>query len=286
MSTFVGLSGIKMGMRVFDSFERILPLSSRTGRRIALGKRLRGCPSFDCVGIESNWEDYPPEIREAIQEADKIYYPTPLYNDLFDSIGKEIFPRNSCHFLANKIRQTLLFQLADISHPLTRVYYGRNPRERIRKDFSFPFIAKTPVGSSQGLGVFLIQGEQDLLIYLQNHRPAYIQEVLPIDRDLRVVLFAGKVVHAYWRIHAEGDFRNNVAQGGRVSFEDIPEEALDFARDVACRCRFDDVGMDVCQANGTWYVLEANMVFGMEGFRLAGLDFLSELARMDREGLF
>jgi ribosomal protein S6--L-glutamate ligase len=83
-----------------------------------------------------------------------------------------------------------------------------------------------------------------------------------------------------------GEFRNNVSQGGQVSFENIPEEALDFARDVARRCRFDDVGLDVCQARGTWYVLEANMVFGMEGFRLAGLDYRGELARMDREGVF
>jgi ribosomal protein S6--L-glutamate ligase len=232
-----------------------------------------------------NWVDYQPKVKQAIRDADEICYPTTLYEDIFRSLGKRVFPRNYYRFVGNKIRQTALFQFLGISHPRTRLYYGSNRVERITKDFSCPFIAKTPIGSSKGFGVYLIENEEGLIKYLDRHLPAYIQEYLPVDRDLRAVVIAGQVINAYWRIHRSGEFRNNVAQGADISYENIPEEALNFALEVAARCRFDEVGLDLCRFDGRYYVIEANMVFGLEGFRLAGLDPYEILARLDREGM-
>ena len=252
--------------------------------RISLGKRLRNCPSYICFGVMPNWQDYPPEVREAIRGAEVINYPSALYEDLLQSLGKHVFPRNYYRFMGNKIRQTALFQLLGIPHPRTRLYYGRRSLERICRDFAFPFIAKTPVGSSQGCGVWLIQNNEDLSTYLESHCPAYIQEYLPIDRDLRFVLIKGKVIHSYWRIQKPGDFRNNVSQGAHISYDDIPQEAAEFAESVARRCRFDEVGLDICRVDQTYYVIEANMVFGLEGFRRVGMDLHEILIRMDRQG--
>lgn len=256
-----------------------MPVSKQ---KVSLGKRLRSCSSFVCLGVEPNWEDFGPEARDIIVQARQLFYVSPLYEDLFRSLGKQVFPRNYYRFMGNKIRQTNLFQFLGISHPRTRVYYGRDRVRRIGEDFQYPLIGKTPVGSSKGRGVWLIRGEEELDCYLENHHPAYIQEYLRMDRDLRVVLIAGEVVHAYWRIQRSGEFRNNVYQGATVSHEDIPQDALDFAGDVACRCRFDEVGLDVCRVDGRYYVLEANMVYGLEGFRQAGLDIYALLAsRLD-----
>jgi ribosomal protein S6--L-glutamate ligase len=254
-------------------------------KRISLGKRLRACPSFNCLGVAINWEDYSAEARSAIQEAGKIFYPSRLYEDLFRSLGKEVFPRNYYRFMGDKIRQTALFQLLDIPHPRTRLYYGRNRTDRIRADFRHPFVAKTPLGASMGEGVWLIGNREELETYLKGHQPAYIQEYLPIDRDLRVVLINARVVHAYWRIARSGEFRNNVSQGGAISFADIPEEALDFAVQVARCCRFDEVGLDICRVNDLYYVLEANMAYGLEGFRRVRLnihDIFRQLAEQSR----
>jgi ribosomal protein S6--L-glutamate ligase len=158
--------------------------------------------------------------------------------------------------------------------------------ERIKREFPFPLVAKTPLGSSRGRGVFLIRGDGDLGRYLDRHRPAYIQEYLPIERDLRVVLVGGRVLHAYWRVRRPGDFRDNVAQGASIQLEGIPSEGLAFALDAARRCAFDEVGMDICRVEGRYYILEANMVYGLEGFRQAGLDLYETLGRMLDEGLF
>jgi ribosomal protein S6--L-glutamate ligase len=229
-----------------------------------------------------NWDDFPKPIQSHIREAAEIYYPSRLYEDLFLSIGKAVFPRNYYRFMGNKIRQTELFQFLQISHPRTRIYPGRKHLEVIERDFEYPFVAKDPIGSSQGKGVWLIRDRADLLPYLDRSHPAYVQEYFQLERDLRVVLVAGWVVHAYWRIAGPGEFRNNVSRGAAVSFEEIPGSALEFAMDVAERCRFDDVGLDICFYNQRYYVLEANMVYGLEGFRALGLDLYEMLADLDR----
>ena len=171
-----------------------------------------------------------------------------------------------------------------IPHPPTRIYRD-NPRvSQILADFSFPVIAKIPRGSSKGRGVFLIRSRKDLQYYLREHTPAYIQEYLPIDRDLRVVLVGAKVVHAYWRIARPGEFRSNVSLGGRISFDDIPDDALQFAERVARLCKFDEVGLDICICEDRYLVIEANMVYGLKGFEAAGLDIYQLLNRRVTEG--
>jgi ribosomal protein S6--L-glutamate ligase len=253
--------------------------------RVSLGKRIRSSPSFQCVGVKPDWEDYPLEVREAVREAEEVFYPSSLYEDIFLALGKRTFPRNYYAFMGNKIRQTNLFQFLGISHPRTRIYYGADRMVRIGKDFPYPFVAKAPLGSSMGDEVYLIHEDAQLENYLKAHHPAYIQEYLPLDRDLRVVLIKRKVIHSYWRIHKPGEFRNNVAQGGEISFESIPGEALDFAIDVASRCGFDEVGLDICRADGRYYVIEANMVFGLEGFRQQNLDLHVIFGALEGEGL-
>ena len=58
-----------------------------------------------------------------------------------------------------------------------------------------------------------------------------------------------------------------------LELDGVPEEACNLALQVARSCRWDDVGIDICEHNGRFYVLEANMKYGREGFRKAGLDY-------------
>jgi ribosomal protein S6--L-glutamate ligase len=74
-----------------------------------------------------------------------------------------------------------------------------------------------------------------------------------------------------------------VSLGGRISFEDIPEEALRFAEQVAHLCRFDEVGLDICTCDNKYLVLEANMVYGPKGFEAAGLNIYQLLTQQVNE---
>ena len=241
---------------------------------IALEGRLRNCKNVRTLGVRPNFSDYSSREAELIRKADKIYYPTAFYADLFDAMGKATFPSyHTYKCVQDKIKQTALFELLDLPHPRTRVFYGKRQKKSILDHFSFPFIAKIPRGSALGRGVYLIHNEKELRNYLELTSPAYVQVYLPIDRDIRVVVIGRRIVHAYWRVAPPDEFRSNVAVGGQISLKAVPEKARDLALQVARSCCWDDVGIDICEHQGRFYVLEANMKYGKQGFRQAGLDY-------------
>jgi len=252
---------------------------------IAFEGRLRKCRNVITLGVKTNFSDYSREEAQLIREANKIYYPTTFYADLFDAIGKETFPSyHTYKCVQDKIKQSALLEVLDIPHPRTRVYYGKRQKAAIADQFQYPFIGKIPRGSAMGRGVFLIKNREDLQSYLDTAHPAYIQKYLPIDRDMRIVVIGKKVVHAYWRVNPPAEFRSNVAVGGRICLDPVPQEALELALLTAHRCQWNDVGIDICMQDGRCFVLEANMKYGKEGFRAAGIDYLNLMEQMIENG--
>ena len=252
---------------------------------IALEHRLRRCRNVRTLGVRTNFVDYSDDEIRAIRQAPKIYYPSVFYADLFDAMGKPLFPSyHTYKCVQDKIKQTALFYLLDIPHPCTRVFYGKRRLEKIVRVFTFPLIAKIPRGSALGRGVFLVQNEEELAAYLRLSPVAYIQEYLALDRDIRVVVIGDRVVHAYWRLAAQGEYRSNVAAGGTISLEKVPEKVLTLALHTARACGWDDVGIDICAHQGRFLVLEANMKYGKEGFRRAGIDYFKMMEEMIDNG--
>ena len=252
---------------------------------IALEGRLKDCRNVITLGVKTNFNEYTAAEQQKIRRAKKIYYPSSFYAELFDTVGKKTFPSyHTYKFVQDKIKQTALFDLLGIPHPKTRVYYGRRQKGRITDQFKFPFIAKVPRGSAMGRGVFLIRNTEELERYVERSHPAYIQEYLCIDRDIRAVVIGNRIVHAYWRLNPPNDFRSNVALGGRISLEAIPETALALALNTARRCGWDDVGIDLCAGNGDYVVLEANMKYGKEGFRAAGINYIELMEQLIEDG--
>ena len=248
---------------------------------IALEARLKGCQNVITLGVRPNFSDYSHKEAELIRKADKIYYPTSFYADILGAMGKPIFPSGHTYkFVQDKIKQTAIFDLLKLPHPKTRVFYGKRQKMKIFDYFKFPFIGKVPRGSAMGRGVFLIKNRNDFDEYLGLTNIAYIQEYMPVDHDYRVVVVGSRVLTAYRRIAPPGDFRSNVSVGGRVSFEKIPSEVSEFALYIAAKCGWEDVGIDIIKYKGRLYVLEANMKYGKEGFRAAGIDYLKLMEEM------
>jgi ribosomal protein S6--L-glutamate ligase len=240
---------------------------------IALEGRLRHCRNVTTLGVRPNFGDYFDSERAAMSAAEVIYYPSSQYAFLFNTLGKRTFPGYHAYACAqDKIRQTALFQMAGIPHPPTRVFYGRRQHRKILSRFTLPLIAKIPRGSAMGRGVFLIQQAADLEVFCSQHHTVYIQKYLPVPRDMRVVVIGGRVAHAYWRHAPDLDFRSNVAVGGQIVFDPVPQSALDLAVHTAVTCRWDDVGLDIIDFDGSLFVIEGNMKYGREGFRQAGID--------------
>jgi ribosomal protein S6--L-glutamate ligase len=53
---------------------------------------------------------------------------------------------------------------------------------------------------------------------------------------------------------------------------------------TAKNCGWDDVGIDICECDGRFVVLEANMKYGKEGFRAAGIDYTDLMERLIENG--
>lgn len=245
---------------------------------IALGARLARFDAVHTLGLRPNFGDYPPEHQVLIRRAQTIYFPTNAFAAQFHAMGKRIFPSLESHlYESDKIKQTALLNIMGMAHPRTRVFWGRQ-REQILDYFSFPFVAKTPRNSAKGRGVFLIRDEQDLRRYLADNHPAYIQERLDIDRDIRVVVMGFEPVCSYWRIAPEGRWLTNVAQGGRIDFNHVDQAAIDLAVEAARLANFDDVGVDVVMGRSGPMILEFNFKYGTEGPRSAGMDLRAMLA--------
>ena len=252
---------------------------------VAIGSRLKNCPGICTLGFRPNFTDYSPREQARITAAPKIYYPTAFYADLFNTMGKPTFPSyHTYKFAQDKIRQTALFHLLGIPHPRTRIFYGPRQKAEITRFFTYPFVAKIPRGSARGTGVFLIDNARALDEYLDNTGPAYIQEYLPIDRDMRLVIIGRKVRLAFWRTASAAEFRTNVSLGGGISFSPLPPEVHELALATARRCGWDDVGLDIARCGGRYYVLEGNMKYGTKGFKAAGIDYKKLVADLILNG--
>jgi len=226
------------------------------------------------VGFKPNFYDYSPLDQQHILNSSRIYYPTAFYADLFHTMGKETFPSfHTYKFAQDKIRQTTIFQMMGLPHPRTHTFYGKQQKKQILNLFKYPFVAKKARGSSRGLHVYLIRNREDLTRYLSCTGPAYIQSYIPMNRDIRVVIIGKEVVLSYWRVLGTDPFRTNVFQGGHISFDPVPQKALDLALETASQCGWDDVGIDIVENNKRFYVLEANMKYGLKGFSKAGINY-------------
>jgi ribosomal protein S6--L-glutamate ligase len=237
------------------------------GLRIAIGEQLRQCPGVITLGVRPQLSDYTGEERRLLLAADRIFYPTVRFVDIFAGAGKETFPSASCYrFLGDKLKQTALFRLLKVPHPRTRVYYGQKQKERIAVDFSFPFVGKRAFRSSRGRHVFLIRDPGELSWYNQHFNPAYVQEYLPGGRELRVIVLNYRVVWGSWRVPAPGDFRCTVPFGPILPEETLPAEPLSLAKEIARSGKFSDVAVDMLFDGKRFWVLELNFRYGSKGW--------------------
>jgi ribosomal protein S6--L-glutamate ligase len=254
-------------------------------KAVALGARLKPCRNVLTLGVRPNFSDYTSEEADMIRKAGTIFYPSSFYADLFDSMGKKTFPSyHTYKYVQDKIKQTAIFNLFKLPHPKTHVFYGRRQKQKILDMFSFPFIAKIPRGSTMGRGVFLIRNEKELSAYTNVTHAAYIQEYFPIDRDIRVVVIGNKVICAYWRVSKSGEYRSNINKGAAVSLDPVPQPAIDLALRTAQLCRWDDVGIDICCFEGQYFLFEANMKYGKQGFKAAGIDYFGLMEQLIDNG--
>ncbi|SDK63464.1 ATP-grasp domain-containing protein [Microbulbifer yueqingensis] len=226
---------------------------------------------FRTLGFADTLQLKPDEVfrqRDAIAAADWVLFPEYWQlNALTYGLGARVFPSEASYRLGhNKIEMTRAFEVvAPANAPCTRIL-ANTPENaaRLWEEMDHPFVAKLPK-ASQGNGVWLIDSREDWREYVSRTDVLYVQEHLPIDRDIRIVIVGDQVLAAYWRLQAAQGFYNNVAKGGFVDRSPVPQAAIDLALHLARTLGINHAGFDIAMVGGHPYVIEFNRLFGNQG---------------------
>jgi len=205
-----------------------------------------------------------------IRSADWVLFPQYWQlNTLVFGLGARVFPSQATYLLGHdKVEMTRVFTAIAPRHiPETLIEANdADGAARAWERMSVPFVAKLP-RSSQGAGVYLIRDRGDWLRYLARTPVIYVQEYLPIDRDLRIVVVGRSVIGGYWRLQSAQGFHNNVARGGLINRSPVPRAARELVLRLARTLGIDHAGFDIAMVDGHPYVLEFNRLFGTSGLQ-------------------
>ena len=88
-------------------------------------------------------------------------------------------------------------------------------------------------------------------------------------RDIRVFVIGGEVVGSAYKYRAAGKWKTNVAQGGTMVDEDVPENILELGLRATEAMGLDYSGVDVIESPDGPIILEVNASPGWQALKLA-----------------
>jgi len=117
--------------------------------------------------------------------------------------------------------------------PKTYIYYNRGKGDTFLKNTKYPKIIKRSYGPSNYGGYFVHKvdsyKEARALFDEKKYHPMYIQDFIPMEADIRVMLIGHKPVCAFWRRAPKGEWLTNTSQGGSMDYMNVPKSVLDLA---------------------------------------------------------
>lgn len=226
---------------------------------------------FRTLGLPDTTVLKPDDIfrqKDLLRQADWVLFPEYWQlNALLYGLNCRVFPSEASYRIGHdKVEMTRAFQVVAPEHTPWTLIEANTPdaQDRLWQIMPQPFVAKLPK-ASMGDGVWLIETRQDWRLYCDRTPVLYVQEYLPIDRDVRVVVIGDQVVTAYWRTQSDRGFYNNVAQGGCIDHSPVPAVVSELALRLARELGVDHAGFDIALVGSHPYVLEFNRLFGNQG---------------------
>lgn len=225
----------------------------------ALGKRLT--KEYDTVYFRR----FYPYVSEAL-----------ILAELFALSGGRVIDADlgTGHAIMSKTYEVQQLEAAGLPVPRTVQCFTMEDFRDAVKSFGYPVVLK---GVHGGLGryVYLIKTEARLReIVSTKHRGFWsLQEYLSTDSDIRVLTIGYRAIGAMRRVIPAGDFRANIAVGGRGLHIPLTPDIQDLAERASRALRREFAGVDIIESGGRLYVLEVNQHPGFEAFEAAtGID--------------
>ena len=172
---------------------------------------------------------------------------------------------------SNKSKEnvTLFCRKYNLSAPHTEIFYDKKQGQNYLETASYPKIVKRSYGPSNygGYYVHKVDSKQEAkaLFDREKYHPMYIQDAVPLKDggDIRVMLIGHKPVCAFWRYSGAGEWITNTSQGGTMSYNDVPMNALELAVQASKAAKAEywacDIAIDA--KTGEAYILECATAF-------------------------
>ena len=170
----------------------------------------------------------------------------------------------------SKENVTLFCNKYNLAAPYTEIHYDKKKGyDYLKNRAKYPQIIKRSYGPSNYGGYFVHKAdnfkEAKTLLDKEKYVPIYTQDAIDLkfSGDLRVMLIGHKPVCAFWRFSGEGEWITNTSQGGSMSYENVPMNALELAVDASKAAKAEywacDIAIDA--KNDKAYILECATAF-------------------------
>jgi len=154
----------------------------------------------------------------------------------------------------------------DIPIPKTYIFYDKKKADKFIETTKYPKIIKKSYGPSNYGGYFVhkVDSSQEAkdLLAKKKYNPVYMQDFVPMEADVRVMLIGHKPVCAFWRRPPEGEWLTNTSQGGSMDYQNVPKELLDLAVKVSKAANAEYWACDIAVGkDGKYRILECATAF-------------------------
>jgi len=169
----------------------------------------------------------------------------------------------------SKENVTLFCRKYGLSHPHTEIFYDKAEGYDYLKRCTYPKIVKRSYGPSNYGGYYVhkvdSRAEAKALFDKEQYMPMYVQDTVPLkdSGDIRVMLIGHKPVCAFWRYSGEGQWITNTSQGGSMSYDNVPMNALELAVQASKAAKAEYWACDIAidKQTGKAYILECATAF-------------------------
>lgn len=185
-------------------------------------------------------------------------------------------------FRRSRDKYATQYILHDAGIPIPSTYTTESLARAYQKTGEMEDVIYKPILSSMGRGSMkftdqdLAYNAYRLLDRLQH--PLILQKYVENPgRDIRVFIIGDKVVGAVYKYIPEGQWKSNVAQGGKMVEEKMSDEIIEMAFNATRAMGLDYAGVDLLESKEGPIVLEVNASPGWQGLKGATGKDVAEL---------
>ena len=183
------------------------------------------------------------------------------------------------------------YALAGAGLPIATTYTTESMERAYRRSREMGVSVYKPILSSMGKGSLRFDDPEIAYnawkMLSRVGMPLIVQEYLENPgRDLRVFVVGSEVVATAYKYGGPGEWKTNVAQGGKMVEEPVPEEVLDLGVRAAKALGLDYSGVDIMETPRGPVVLEANGSPGWQALKaVTGVDIAEKIVLHATEGI-